>query len=817
MSTMIKLRWLIFALWIASVIVLGCFMPDLQKLATEKGQPKIPKDYSSYIGSKLLSDMKDEDGGKQSAIIAVFTSDNALTDAQLKEIWQKVSDLKNNREELHILAIRSFFEEEDLKSEMLSDDGTTLIVQIDVDKTNTGIDEIRSGIMQQLESSKVKCYLTGGDLINSDMEATMHTGTRRTELFTYLLIFVILLLVFGSPVTPLVSLFSIGLTYNCSLSIIALLAERWNIPYASTTQTFLLLVLFGIGTDYNILLMMRFREELKDKLVNEAIVATYRTAGKTVLLSSLTVLVGFAALFLAGFSVYQAVSAVTIGVVVLLLELVTLLPFFMKVLGSRLFWPRRPGKGENANRLWEKVSSLSVRKPVLSLMMILIITVPVILIYQRNLSYDNLHEVNNSYDSVKAIDLCSDKFGPGKLFPVKVLIESSNPMDNNEALSQIDNISDEILKISGVKNIFSVTRPTGEKLENAYLNEQTSQLNDNLASIITGIDMLNSSISSGGDKLPDSADLAGIDINVLSRIKEGMNSIKKYISDLSADQSTNTFYLPEAQIHGDYQKALDTYMSKEYKITELSVYLSVDPYSEEAITVVQQIHNVVGSQLNTGTLEGSVYGLAGVSSQNRDLSLVSGTDLHRSKIIMLVGIAIVLICITRSALIPAYILSSLIISYYSAITIAQLIFKDLTKAGKLTWDVPFFAFIILIPLGVDYSIFLITRYREAKYSSHTLAVVKAASRTGTSIMSAVIILTANFAALYLSGITSFCELSTVVIIGLAEQAFLFMPVFLPACISRHEKAMGLIRRRLSITADVPDLQGNNSIEDNACK
>ncbi len=86
---------------------------------------------------------------------------------------------------------------------------------------------------------------------------------------------------FRSLVAPFVPLLTVGLTYVVSQSIVAFLVDRVDFPLSTFTQTFLVAVLFGIGTDYCILLLSRFKEELakrEDRI--EAIIATYKTAGK---------------------------------------------------------------------------------------------------------------------------------------------------------------------------------------------------------------------------------------------------------------------------------------------------------------------------------------------------------------------------------------------------------------------------------------------------------------------------------------------------------------------------------------------------------
>lgn len=1024
MNKIIKSRWFLLVFWIVIAVILKMTLPNMEQLSLEKGQATIPSNYSSQVGKNLMKQLDNEKkDSNNSTILIVFHSNKALTSQQMDNIRSGVDNLKKDENKLNITDIVTHFDNSDIEDQVVSKDKTTVLVGLNVDKNNKSINAIRDTIESELSSVSVKHYLTGSDLIISDYTKTMGEGTKKTEMFTYIVIFTILLLVFRSPVTPIISLLTIGITFICSLGIVSQLVDKFNFPYSSMTQTFLILVLFGIGTDYNILLLMRFKEELKDKSVNDAIITTYKTAGKTVLFSSLTVLIGFTALSFAKFSIYRATSAVAIAVCVLLVELTTLLPFFMKVLGPKLFWPSNVSAGHKRSNLWEKASSVSVKHPVISLIVILLLTTPIMLLFKNNLSYNTLNEVDKSFDSVKGVNIASDKFGKGKTFPVNIVIKNNTAMDNNETLSNIDEISSSITKVSGVESVYSVTRPKGDIIEDLYVNNQTKKVSDGISSSNNGIDEISNGLNTANNQLPNSMNTnnidklitgtstlqnslsqvtaalskvndgikagsqgagnlseglgelktsvdklnastnklsdsyktlqssfselgnnyktvetqislietnlnnidgyakalaknhpelkgdqsyialtkttAGLTVQVrklkqglavlntnyekaltafnqannglsqvsngqtqidtgieklksgsdalasglsqgsagqtkiinnmpkfddglskindgqiqikngldelnksfpelkdgltkstsgLNQVSDGLNTANDYLSKLSSDNSSKSFYIPEDKLKGeDFKKSIDNYLSDDRKITKMTVYLSIDPYSEEAIGVVNNIENTVKAKVKGTNLENASIGIDGTSSQNRDLNLVSTEDLSRSKIIMLIGIAIVLILITRSLLTPLYIIASLLISYYASMSITQFIFKNVFHRGDLSWAVPFFVFIMLIALGVDYSIFLVSRFNEYRDINPRKAIIEAAANIGGVIMTAAIILSGTFAAMYPANINTLIELATAVIIGLFLLSFVFMPMFIPALISLTTK------------------------------
>lgn len=1024
MNKIIKSRWFIFVFWIAIAILLKTSMPDVDKLVLEKGQPKIPDNYPVTIARSITKELNNQKADSQeTSLLAVFHGSKPLTDEQITDIKSGVDKLKNDEEKLKISNILTHFDNKNLEDQMVSKDKTTVLVGMNVDKKDTEIGKITDQIESEFSGVSTAHYITGSEVINDGYVNTLHSASKKTEIFTYLIIFIILLIVFRSILAPVISLLTIGITFIASMGIVTQLVDKFNFPFSSITQTFLTLVLFGIGTDYSILLLMRYKEELKNNSVNDAIINTYKTAGKTVIFSAITVFIGFAVLALANFSVFRSASAVAIAVCILLLELVTLLPFFMKVFGKKLFWPSKVAEGHKQSKLWSMVSSISVKHPVIFLLIAIGVTTPVILLYSHNLSYDMLGEVDPSYDAVKAVNIVSDSFGKGTAFPVNIVLKNKDRLDNNESLANIDRISDAIKKVAGVQSVYSVTRPKGEIIPELYVNDQTKQVNDGLNTANDGIKTIKDGLNDADKKLPGEVDISKVDSlisgtktvheklnevsdalskiesgikngaggaaeinNGISQVKEsmdkiststdqlsrsysslqsgfalmgnkydlieqqigliqtsltninsyaaklvqsypqikndpsyigltktasalatqteqlekgfselnltykktvesfgtantglnqitggqrqiasgleklqtgaeslsgglstagdgqskvienlptltdglsqitdgqsqlkdglntlgssmpqlkdglskstdGLNDVSKgldkansYLAELSKSTDAKTFYIPQDTLKGDdFKESLDSYMSNNFKLTKLMVNLSIDPYSEKAIDVVDNINRAIEQQIKGTNLADCEIGIDGVASGNRDLNTVSTGDLSRSKIIMLIGIAIVLIFITKSIFKPACIIASLIISYYASISATQFIFDKILHRGDLSWSVPFFTFIMIVALGVDYSIFLITRFNEYKDMDPKTAIVKSSANIGGVIMSAAVILSGTFAALYPANMATQIELATAVIIGLFLLAVIFLPIFLPAMISLGSK------------------------------
>lgn len=268
----------------------------------------------------------------------------------------------------------------------------------------------------------------------------------------------------------------------------------------------------------------------------------------------------------------------------------------------------------------------------------------------------------------------------------------------------------------------------------------------------------------------------------LNEVSTGLTNAQNYLTGLSESKASEKFYIPQDVLESDeFQKSLNMYMSDNRKIAEMSIILDVNPYSKKAMAIVKQVEQEVQAIIKSGELNAKVA-IGGRTSQNVDLEEIASEDFTKTATIMLIGIGIILIIITRSILKPIFIIASLILTYFTALGMSEFLSTKLLHVNELGWNVPFFSFIMIIALGVDYSIFLMMRYKEMDGHS-TQAFVDAARNIGGVIISAAIILGGTFAALIPSGIITLIEVAMTVILGLFLLSFVMLPIFIPALLS----------------------------------
>ena len=182
---------------------------------------------------------------------------------------------------------------------------------------------------------------------------------------TVILVLVLLLLIYRSPVLPFVPLVAVGFGYFVAGGILALIANALDVTLSGQATSLMVILLFGAGTDYGLLLISRYREDLRRESDARAALAT--ALGETweaIAASGLTVTLAVLTLLFAQYGDYRSFAPVLgVGVFVTLIAGLTLMPALLALLGRRAFWPRVPKEGDaTRHRTWERVAELGGRR-----------------------------------------------------------------------------------------------------------------------------------------------------------------------------------------------------------------------------------------------------------------------------------------------------------------------------------------------------------------------------------------------------------------------------------------------------------------------
>ncbi|WP_327365020.1 MMPL family transporter [Virgibacillus dakarensis] len=308
-------------------------------------------------------------------------------------------------------------------------------------------------------------------------------------------------------------------------------------------------------------------------------------------------------------------------------------------------------------------------------------------------------------------------------------------------------------------------------------------LQDGLSQIYGGQEELKTAFSDMQGQLDELAGGLGDSSNGLKKINDGLSKVQDHLSEFDADSSKPIVIIPEEALENeDFIEGTKAYLSDDKTIVKFDVVLSHNPYSTKAINMVDKIKDTVNNTKEDTVLAGSDPKLGGVSSTNNDLQNISDADYSRTVFLMIAGIFIILVLLLRSLIMPLYLIGSLILTYFTSMGVAELVFNQLLEYDGLTWAIPFFSFVMLMALGIDYSIFVMDRFNEYKNGNIKEALLSAMKNMGTVIISAAIILGGTFGAMLPSGVLSILQIATVVLTGLFLYAFVMLPLFIPVMV-----------------------------------
>ena len=512
--------------WILILIISVVALPNITRLTNDHSNITLPSNVQSNVAQSIENNWGSKKKNTYAVALVFNKKSGKLTDADKQAINNTLDKFTNDKGKYGIKD--SLLPDSNIatRKKLQSKDGTTWVAQFNVAKSHGTIEKVYNEMNKAAKTQGLRTYVTGADVLQHAFSASIQEGIKKTEAITVVFIFIVLVIVFKSPIVPLISLLTVGVSFLTSFSIVTNLVKSANFPFSNFTQVFMVIVLFGIGTDYNILLYDKFKENLgkgmdKYKAMHDAL----RNAGKTILYSGSSILIGFTALSLAKFSVYQSAVGVAVGVAVLLVVLLTLNPFFMATLGKKMFWPVKKFTGESDDKLWHGISSATLKHPIIYLVVLAVVVVPFMLMYSGHLNYDDTDEIADSVPSKQGLLIVQKHFSKGMAEPSYLYIQSKHRLDNEENLKLIDQVTKQLQASKDVSFATSVTEPYGEPIDMLYVNNQLNTVNDGVDQARSGLGKLSkgtNKVANGANSLKDGADQLQ---NGTSRLQSGASQL----------------------------------------------------------------------------------------------------------------------------------------------------------------------------------------------------------------------------------------------------------------------------------------------------
>ncbi|QQK74951.1 MMPL family transporter [Salicibibacter cibarius] len=599
-------------IWIIATFILLLLSPDLNQIVSEEGQIEIPSEYPT----QQYEDMVASDGAfTGTEVIVVYHEEEGLSQAQADQIEETINAFENDPGDVPLYDIVSPLDGEQQADQLVSDDETLLLVSLELDMASEEYDTYRDDIQQLTAVDGLAHYQTGDAAISTDYDKSTQENLGASQWITIALVFTVLLSIFRSPLTPILMLILLGLSFLGSISIVSFLADWFGFPVSTYTEIFILAIIFGVGTDYCILLMRRFQEELPASgNAHEAMLQTFRFSTQTIFYGAITGFIGFATIGFADFNIFQSAVGVAVGIVVLLIGILAGMPPLMSFMGNRIFWPSKPRAERQDNWLWRKLGGFSVYRPGYTMLLVAAILAPLLWMYDNDISFNMPEEVQEDYESIQAYDLIADRFGEGDVFFTTLAVEApEGTWEEPNALPYLELMAINLEKVDGVSDVRTMTRPEGERLEEMTIPEQADILSSSLNETLDGLDEISDGhddllegVADGAEQFSEAEEGVEALLNGTDEALDGVEELQDGLSTLGSELVTAQEEVSAASEEiAEYEAQLDEFQEA-IPNTE-----SLEQQLEEAETARQEaLETISERQEQLGTLQDMIGGLA---------------------------------------------------------------------------------------------------------------------------------------------------------------------------------------------------------------
>jgi putative drug exporter of the RND superfamily len=461
-------KWVVLSLWVLAGIALFQFQPKLQEATTNENEAFLPESAESTEVNDIVGD-EFPDGREVDAIVLYTRGDQQLTRADFAQIESDARELCEPGTLEGVLAVIG--PEGPIGCEAaigtaqapesapppgappaISEDRSTAVLLIrtnseDSEEIQANVDAIRDATPPaDAGDGELAAYTTGIAGIIADSIEVFESIDLVLLLVTVALVLVLLLAIYRSPVIALVPLFVVGIAYGIAAAAVYGLVEAGAIEVNGQTTALLIVLMFGAGTDYCLLIVSRYREELRqieDK--HEAMArATERTA-PAILSAGATVIVSMLVLTLADFKATQTLGpSLALGIGVMLLAGLTFLPALLSCLGRNAFWPAIPRLGTEQRRplnVWRRIGHFVHDHPMFAMLTCLVVLIAGSFGSLKDQGIIDFGEgFRDPPESVDGQAILEEKLSAGQTAATNVVVEADAAPAVQERLSRLDGV-----------------------------------------------------------------------------------------------------------------------------------------------------------------------------------------------------------------------------------------------------------------------------------------------------------------------------------------------------------------------------------------
>ena len=529
-------RWVTLILWIVVVGLLSSTLPQINSVENYTGSD-LPEEVMSEQANAIIDEQFSSDAGIP--LLIVWYKEASLAIEDLQSIQALYKELAANPLEGQT-TLPPFG---DLPTEALlgsvSENGASIVTPVffdetvDTDVLKEGMEKISDITENQfganpydtdIEEDVLHARFSGPAGISVDATNLFMQADVKLIIATVLLILVLLIVIYRSPVLAITPILVVGIAYGAISPLLGWFAENGWIDKDAQAVSIMSVLLFGAGTDYCLFLITRYREkllEVENKFT--ALSVAMKESGGAILMSALTVFIGLATLGLADYGAFQRFAVpFSFAIFIMGIAALTVLPAILAIFGRGAFWPFIPRTEEMAkNRAKQKNKPYKEPKPRHPIMskigdfvtekpwLVIIVTMVIlgglaITSTQIKYNYDLLSSFPEDMDSREGFTIIAENFSPGELAPVKIIVDTDGAeLDLTEKIAALPYIDVVNAPIVGEKDA-NIQLYEADLNENPYSNEAMDLIPDLVADMEkilsdAGIENANEHLWIGGE------------------------------------------------------------------------------------------------------------------------------------------------------------------------------------------------------------------------------------------------------------------------------------------------------------------------------
>lgn len=460
--------WWVIGGWVAAAVLVLVLSPQLVNFTSNNNTTFLPSSYESVQALKVAQQYFPQVSGATGTIVVSAADGGQLSSADQQKVAGLAAALTADRIPAVVSVTTSPL--------YLSSDKKVQLAQV-VFKgqagdpgPNAAVPVVRDDTTAYLKGSGLVGGLTGNAAISVDSTSAFDSAETIIAVATIVLILVLLGLVFRSVLISVLPIVVIGVVHQMAQGLTADLADWFHFQVGPELAPLLVVVMFGVGTDYMVFLLFRHRERIaKGDDPTTSLRFSVVRVGEVIASAGATVIAAFAALLVASLESLRTLApGLIVGILLMVVAALTLVPAIFTLLGRHLFWPTPPRLRTSSRRTRSEVLGQAVaRRPAVVLCVWTAVLVGLALgILGFKTTYNQLAELPSSTPSQIAYNTMATAFPAGYLGPTQVFVVSTDgqPLDT----AAVDALSSKLAAIHGVSTVLPAQYTTDK--EQALVN-----------------------------------------------------------------------------------------------------------------------------------------------------------------------------------------------------------------------------------------------------------------------------------------------------------------------------------------------------------